>query len=88
MGELEGFFDSEEEREILEDVEYLEAICDGRLTPDGNNNLRDDDIKKLSSTTFSRPFTLFSTKYPQLCNCWQFIGHHSSRFKCMNFCQH
>ena len=46
--EFEGSFDSEEEREILEDVEYLEAIRDGRLTPDGNNrddNLRDADIQ-------------------------------------------
>ena len=46
--EFEGSFDSEEEREILEDVEYLEAVRDGRLTFDGNtrdDNLRDADIR-------------------------------------------
>jgi hypothetical protein len=94
--EFEKSFDSEEEREILEDVEYLKAVRDGRLTSDGNtrdDNLRDAIIYgtlicKLSSTTFSRPFTPFSTKYPQLCNFWQFIGTHSSRFKCIKFCQH
>ena len=46
--EFEGSFDSEEEREILEDVEYLEAVRDGRLTSEGNtrdDNLRDADIQ-------------------------------------------
>ena len=32
--EFEGSFDSEEEREISEDVDYLKAIRDGRLSPD------------------------------------------------------
>ena len=57
--EFEGLFDSEEDREILEDVEYLEAVCNGWFPPDGNT--RDDIfygtlIYKLSLTTFSRPF--------------------------------
>ena len=46
--EFEGSFDSEEEREILEDVEYLEAVRHGRLAPDGDardDNLRDADIQ-------------------------------------------
>ena len=46
--EFEGPFDSEEEREILEEVEYLEAVRDGLLPPDGNtrdDNLRDADIQ-------------------------------------------
>ena len=34
--EFEGSLDSEEEREILEDVDYLESVRDGRLTSDGN----------------------------------------------------
>ena len=46
--EFEGSLDSEEEREILEDVDYLESVRDGRLTSDGNtrdDNLRDADIQ-------------------------------------------
>ena len=46
--EFEGSLNSEEEREILEDVEYLKAVRDGRLTSDGNtrdDNLRDADIQ-------------------------------------------
>jgi len=46
--EFEGSFDSEEEREILEDVEYLKAVHDGLLPPDGNTRddiLRDADIQ-------------------------------------------
>ena len=41
--EFEGSLDSEEEREILEDVEYLEALRDERVTSDGNT--RDDDLR-------------------------------------------
>ena len=41
-----------------------------------------------SSTTFSTHFMLFSKKYPEICTFWQFIGHHSGRFKYMNFCRH
>jgi hypothetical protein len=40
--EFEGSFDSEEEREILEDFEYLGAVRDGRLTSDGGT--RDDNL--------------------------------------------
>jgi hypothetical protein len=46
--EFEGSLDSEEDREILGDVEYLKAVRDGRLTYDGNtrdDNLRDADIQ-------------------------------------------
>ena len=46
--EFEGSLDSEEEREILEDVDYLESVRDGRLTSDGNtrdDNLQDADIQ-------------------------------------------
>ena len=45
--EFEGSLDSEE-REILEDVDYLESVRDGRLTSDGNtwdDNLLDADIQ-------------------------------------------
>jgi hypothetical protein len=46
--EFEGSLDSEEDREILEDVEYLKAVRDGLLPPDGNtrdDTLRDADIQ-------------------------------------------
>ena len=46
--EFEGSLDSEEEREMLEDVNYLESVRDGRLTSDGNtrdDNLLDADIQ-------------------------------------------
>ena len=46
--EFGGTFDSEEEREILEDVEYLEAVRDGRLKHDGDtrdDNLRDAELQ-------------------------------------------
>ena len=46
--EFEGSLDSEKEREILEDVDYLESVYDGRLTSDGNtrdDNLLDADIQ-------------------------------------------
>ena len=40
--EFEGSFDDDEEREILEDVEYLEAVRDGRLPHEGT---RDDSVR-------------------------------------------
>ena len=46
--EFEGSLDSEEEREILEDIEYLEAVRGERLAFDGNtrdDNLRDAEIQ-------------------------------------------
>ena len=46
--EFERTFDSEEEREILEDIEYLKAVRDGRLTHDGDtrdDNLRDAELQ-------------------------------------------
>jgi hypothetical protein len=48
--EFEGSLDSEEDREILEDVEYLEAVRDGRLTHDGNT--RDDDLRDADIQAF------------------------------------
>ena len=43
--EFEGSFDDDEEREILEDVEYLEAVRDGRLPHELDEGLRDDSIR-------------------------------------------
>ena len=48
--DFEGSLDSEEEREILEDAEYLKAICDGLLPPDGN--LRDDILRDAEIQAF------------------------------------
>ena len=46
--EFEGSLDDDEEREILEDIEYLKAVCDERLPHDGStrdNILRDAEIQ-------------------------------------------
>jgi hypothetical protein len=48
--EFEGSLDSEEEKEILEDAEYLEGVRDGRLTSDGNT--RDDDLRDADIQAF------------------------------------
>ena len=41
--EFEGSLDSEEEREILEDTKYLQAVRDGLLPPDGTTR---DDVQR------------------------------------------
>jgi hypothetical protein len=50
--EFEGSFDSEEEREILEDIEYLEADRDGLLPPTPDGNTRDDILRDADIQAF------------------------------------
>jgi hypothetical protein len=70
--EFEGFFDSDDERQILEDVEYLEAVRHGRLAPDGStqdDNQRDADIQAF----FHNVLQTFHTALNEISSILQFF---------------
>ena len=73
--EFEGSLDSEEEREIFEDLEYVKAVRDGRLT-DGNtrdDNLRDADIQAFFDNVlqaFHAVLNEISSTLQYLAVCW------------------
>ena len=78
--EFEGSFDLEEEREILEDVEYLEAVRDGRLSPDGStrdDNLRDADIEAF----FDNVLQAFHAVLNEISSTLQFLAVYWTSFK-------
>ena len=81
-GEFEGSFDSEEEREILEDVEYLKAVRDGRLTSGGNtrdDNLLDADIQSF----FNKVLQAFHAILNQISPTLQLLAVYWNSFKAL-----
>ena len=78
--ELEGSFDSEEEREVLEDAEYLEAVRDGRLAPDGgtrDDNLRDAEIQAF----FANVLQAFHAVLNEISSTLQLLAVYWTSFK-------
>ena len=78
--EFEGSFDEEEEREILEDVEYLEAVHGGWLPPDGNtrdDSLRDADIQAF----FDNVLQAFHTVLNEISSTLQLLAVYWTSFK-------
>ena len=78
--EFEGSFDSVKEREILEDVEYLDAVCDGQLPPDGNTRddyLRDADIQ----TFFDNVLQAFHAVLNEISSTLQLLAVYWTSFK-------
>ena len=78
--EFEGSLDSEEEREILDDIEYLEAIRDGRLAPDGDtrdDNLRDAELEAF----FDKVLQAFHTILNEISPTLQLLAVYWNSFK-------
>ena len=78
--EYEGSLDSEEGREILEDVEYLEAVRNGLLPPDGNTRddiLRDADIQAF----FDRVLQAFHAVLNEISSTLQLLAVYWTSFK-------
>ena len=78
--EYEGSLDSEEGREILEDIEYLEAVRDGLLPPDGNTRddiLRDADIQAF----FDRVLQAFHAVLNEISSTLQLLAVYWTSFK-------
>jgi hypothetical protein len=78
--EFEGSLDSEEDREILGDVEYLKAVRDGRLTYDGNtrdDNLRDGDIQAI----FDKVLQAFHAILNEISSTLQFLAVYWNSFE-------
>ena len=78
--EFEGSFDDDEQREILEDIEYLGAVGDGRLPHDGNTRddiLRDDDIQ----TFFDNVLRAFHAVLNEISSTLQLLAVYWTSFK-------
>jgi hypothetical protein len=78
--EFEGSLDDDEEREILEDVEYLEAVRDGRLPHDGNTRddiLRDAEIQAF----FDNVLQAFQAVLNEISSTLQLLAVYWTSFK-------
>ena len=75
----EGSFDEEEERDILEDVEYLKAVRDGRLPYDGDT--RDDILRDAEIQAFFDVLQAFQAVLNEISSTLQLLSVYWTSFK-------